>query len=66
MADFLVSTLANAAGKQVQSVQIMGYEPRHEHDEDNMDRVIITFTDGTVLTVGHWTTEMGGVSVSFV
>ena len=66
MADDLVLDLRHHVGKQVASVHVLGdredYERRKDYDE-GLDRLVITFTDGTRIVAAYWTSEMGGLCI---
>ena len=62
----LVLDLSQHAGKQVQSVRVYGdlakYERGKDYDE-GLDRMEITFTDGSRILACYWTSEMGGLCI---
>lgn len=62
----LVLDLSQHAGKQVQSVHVYGdladYERRKDYGE-GLDRIVVTFTDGSRVVASYWTSEMGGLTI---
>ena len=66
MTDDLISNLTQHAGKTVQSVHVYGgravYE-RRKGDYEGLDRIVITFTDGTRVVASYWASEMGGLTI---
>lgn len=66
MADDLILDLRHHVGKQVASVHVMGDEDVYERrkgDDEGLDRIVITFTDGTRIVAAYWTSEMGGLCI---
>lgn len=66
MSDDLILSMPHHAGKTVESVHVMGdlahYE-RRKGDDEGLDRIVITFTDGTRIVASYWTSEMGGLTI---
>jgi hypothetical protein len=66
MSDDLILSMPHHADKVVESVQVWGdlahYERRGGADE-GLDRIVITFTDGTRVVASYWASEMGGLII---
>ena len=64
--DDLILDLSHHAGKVVQSVHVYGdlalYE-RRKGNEQGLDSIVVTFTDGTRVVASYWTSEMGGLCI---
>ena len=66
MNDDLVLNLSQHEGKHVQSVHVLGdqrHYDRRKGDDEGLESVVITFTDGTRLVASYWTSEMGGLII---
>jgi hypothetical protein len=66
MSNDLVLNLSHHAGKQVQSVHVMGDQRYYDHykgDDEGLERIEITFTDGSRIVASMWTSEMGGLCI---
>ena len=53
-------------GKQVQSVHVYGDKAHYErlgYADEGLDRIEITFTDGSRILACYWTSEMGGLCI---
>lgn len=62
----LVLDLSQHAGKQVQSVHVYGdaaFYERRGGDDEGLERLVITFTDGSSILACYWTSEMGGMCI---
>lgn len=66
MPNDLILEMPHHAGKVVESVHVWGdlahYE-RRKGDGEGLDRIVITFTDGTRVVASYWTSEMGGLVI---
>lgn len=66
MADDIVLSMPHHAGKIVESVRVYGdladYERRKDYGE-GLDRIVVTFTDGSRVVASYWTSEMGGLTI---
>ena len=66
MADDLILNLNQHVGKQVRHVHVWGdqahYERRGGADE-GLDRIVITFEDGSSIVASYWSSEMGGLCI---
>lgn len=62
----LILNLSQHAGKIVQSVHVYGdlahYE-RRKGDDEGLDRIVVTFTDGSRVVASYWSSEMGGLII---
>lgn len=66
MADDLVLDLSQHVGKQVQSVHVYGDKALYDRrvgDDEGLERLVVTFTDGTRIVASYWTSEMGGLCI---
>lgn len=66
MADEMILDLRQHVGKQVQSVNVLGDKAHYErfgYADEGLDRIVITFTDGTRIVASYWTSEMGGLCI---
>lgn len=66
MSHDLVLDLRQHAGKQVQSVHVYGDQALYERrggDDEGLERIEITFTDGTRIVASYWSSEMGGLCI---
>jgi hypothetical protein len=62
----LILSMPHHVGKAVESVHVWGdlahYE-RRKGDDEGLDRIVVTFTDGTRIVASYWTSEMGGLTI---
>ena len=66
MSNDLVLDLSHHAGKQVQSVHVVGdqwHYDRRKGDGEGLERIEITFTDGSRIVASMWASEMGGLCI---
>ena len=66
MSGDLILELRQHVGKQVQSVHVIGDPALYERrgaDSEGLERIEITFTDGTRIVASFWTSEMGGLCI---
>ena len=60
----LILDLSQHVGKQVQSVHVYGDKALYERrDDEGLERLEITFTDGTRIVASYWSSEMGGMCI---
>lgn len=64
--DDLILSMSHHAGKTVESVHVYGdlahYE-RRKGDDEGLERIVVTFTDGSRVVASFWTSEMGGLII---
>jgi len=67
MSDDLILSMPHHAGKTVESVHVMGdladYERSKGFSDSGLDRIVVTFTDGTSIVASYWSIEMGGLTI---
>lgn len=66
MSNDLILSMPHHAGKVVESVHVWGDRAHYEHrkdDDEGLDHIVITFTDGTRVVASYWTSEMGGLTI---
>ena len=66
MSNELILDLSHHVGKQVQSVHVLGDRAHYERrkgDDEGLDSIVVSFTDGTCLVASYWTSEMGGLVI---
>ena len=64
--DDLILSMSHHAGKTVESVHVYGdlahYE-RRKGDDEGLERIVVTFIDGSRVVASFWTSEMGGLII---
>jgi hypothetical protein len=66
MSSDLILDLRQHIGKTVASVHVFGdaaHYARRCGDDEGLDTLVVTFTDGTSFYASYWTSEMGGLCV---
>jgi hypothetical protein len=66
MVNEVILDLRQHVGKHVQSVHVLGDKALYERrcgDDEGLNSIVVTFTDGTRIVASYWASEMGGLYI---